>query len=150
MYNINHSKFLLSRKKEEEPAVLSDTKWRYLMLSFFEIPRRSLLSPFSFPLWQPLLSATRAVQLAAALRATCCCKSCRSFAFIFHLSSFHFDILCCPQPARCNLQLHYARPVAAKAVEAFSFRVIFYTRRRWISKITLYLQSVLCIEQINT
>ena len=68
----------------------------------------------------------------------------------FHLSSFIFDILCRPQPARCNLQLHYARPVAAKAIEAFSFRVIFYTRRRWISKITLYLQSVLCIEQINT
>ena len=26
--------------------------------------------------------------------------------------------LCCPQPTRCNLQLHYARPIAAGAVEA--------------------------------
>ena len=34
MYNINHTEFILSRKKEEEPAVLSDTKWRNLMLAF--------------------------------------------------------------------------------------------------------------------
>ena len=94
---------------------------------------------------------------STALRATCCCKGCRSFqlsslttfavrnprgatcscttrdlllqrlsklpAFIFHLSSFNFDTLCCSQPTRCNLQLHYARPVAAGAVEAFSFHL---------------------------
>ena len=53
---------------------------------------------------------------SAALPATNCC---RSFAF-------NFDNLCCSQPARCNLQLHYARPVAAKAIEAFSFLLSYF------------------------
>ena len=61
-------------------------------------------------------------------------------AFIFQLSSFHFDNLCCSQPTRCNLQLHYARPVAAKAVEAFSFHKEQYLFCRLCRSLT----SILC------
>ena len=57
--------------------------------------------------------------LSSLTPATNCCRCCRSFAFIF-------DTLCCSQPTRCNLQLHYARPVAAKAVEASLSSFLFH------------------------